>query len=314
MGEGGDVATGGIAWPVKQRELVQWVVDSRPWNDFAMRPDDVVITTWSKSGTTWMQQIVGQLIFSGEPELYCEERSPWIEFRLRDDDLARAEAQTHRRYLKSHLPLDALVYAPTAKYICVGRDIRDAYWSWHNHHMSFNEGVLAYLSSLYPDQPPYTYPNPDTRLAFFDWLANDGYPNWSFWDYSQGWFDVRLLPNLKIVHFADLLADLPGQIRQIAAFLDIEIDPKTWPDVLEHCSFDYMRRLAISREGMRVIFKQGGASFINKGTNGRWRDVLTAEDNARVDAIVAEHLTPDCAHWLATGQLPPADSARNWTM
>jgi aryl sulfotransferase len=303
MGEVGEGTTSGVVWPVKRRELVQWVIDSRPWNDFAIRKDDVVITTWSKSGTTLMQQIVGQLIFSGEPDIYCEARSPWIEFRLREGEDARAAEQTHRRYLKSHLAIDALVYSPSAKYIVVGRDIRDTYWSWHNHHMSFNESVLAHLSSLYPDQPPFTYPDPDTRLAFFNWLDNDAYPNWSFWDYTQGWFDARHLPNLKIVHFADLLADLPGQIKQIAAFLNIEINPKTWPDVLEHCSFDYMRRLAIARESMRAIFKQGGASFINKGTNGRWRDVLTASDNARVEAIVADHLTPDCAHWLATGEL-----------
>ncbi len=303
MGKVGEDTTAGVVWPVKQRELVQWVIDSRPWNDFAMRDDDIVITTWSKSGTTLMQQIVGQLIFSGEPDIYCEERSPWIEFRLREGALALAAAQTHRRYLKSHMAIDALVYSPSAKYIMVGRDIRDTYWSWHNHHMSFNESILAYLSALYPDQPPFTYPNPDTRLAFFHWLENDAYPNWSFWDYTQGWFDARHLPNLKLVHFANLLADLPGQIKEIAEFLDIEIDPETFPAVLEHCRFDYVRRLAVAREGMYAVFKEGGASFINKGTNGRWRDVLTADDNARIDAIVAEHLTPDCAHWLATGQL-----------
>lgn len=303
MSELGNSRTAGVVWPVKQRELVQWVIDSRPWNDFAMRSDDIVITTWAKSGTTLMQQIVGQLIFAGEPDVYCEERSPWIEFRLREGDAARAVEQTHRRYLKSHLALDALVYSPSAKYIAVSRDIRDTYWSWHNHHMSFNEGVLAFISSLYPDQRPFTYPNPDPRSAFLEWLENDAYPNWSFWDYTQSWFDNRHLPNLKMVHFADLLADLPGQIRQIAEFLEIEIDAKTWPSVLKHCGFDYMRGLAIGKEGMRMIFKEGGASFFHKGTNGRWRDVLTASDIDHMDAIVAKHLTPDCAHWLATGEM-----------
>jgi aryl sulfotransferase len=303
MSELGNSKTAGVVWPVKQRELVQWVIDSRPWNDFVMRGDDIVITTWAKSGTTLMQQIVGQLIFAGEPDIYCEERSPWIEFRLREGDAVRAVEQTHRRYLKSHLALDALVYSPSAKYIAVSRDIRDTYWSWHNHHMSFNEGVLAFISSLYPDQPPFTYPNPDPRSAFLEWLENDAYPNWSFWDYTQSWFDARHLPNLKMVHFADLLADLPGQIKQIADFLEIEIDAKTWPSVLEHCSFDYMRGLAIGKEGMRMIFKEGGASFFHKGTNGRWRDALTESDIDRMGAIVAKHLTPDCAHWLATGEM-----------
>jgi aryl sulfotransferase len=43
-----------IVWPRKQRELTMWVINSRPWNDFAMRDDDIVIGTWSKAGTTWM--------------------------------------------------------------------------------------------------------------------------------------------------------------------------------------------------------------------------------------------------------------------
>jgi aryl sulfotransferase len=98
-----------IVWPKKLRELVMWVADSRPWNDFEFRDDDIVISTWSKSGTTWMQQIVGQLIFNGDPEIYCEKLSPWLDFRLRTDGFERAAAQTHRRYLKTHLPIDALV-------------------------------------------------------------------------------------------------------------------------------------------------------------------------------------------------------------
>jgi aryl sulfotransferase len=301
MGTGG--LAGGVVWPVKQRELGQFVVDSRPWNDFVFRDDDVVITTWAKSGTTWMQQIVGHLLLAGDANFYGEDFSPWIEFRLREGESERAAAQTHRRYLKSHLPLDALVYSPSAKYILIGRDIRDAYWSWHNHHMSFKAERLEYISSLYPDQKPFTYPNPDTRLAFLEWLEHDSYPNWSFWDYYRTWFDARHLPNLKLIHFANLLADLPGQIEGIAEFLGVDLAPDAVHAIADHCSFANMRRLALERSGMLQTFKQGGASFFHKGTNGRWRDVLTDEDQAYLASHIARRLTPDCAHWLATGQM-----------
>ena len=293
-----------VEWPVKQRELIMWVIDSRQWNDFQFRDDDIVIATWAKSGTTWMQQIVGQLIFAGEPDLYCEERSPWPDFRMRPGALERAAAQTHRRYLKTHLPIESLVYSPRAKYIYVGRDGRDCYWSWHNHHSGFTPEMLARINALYPDQPPVPYPNPNIRLAFLDWLDRDAYPNWPFWSHVQGWFDARHLPNLKLVHFADLKADLRGEIEKIAAFLEIEVAPELWPAILEHCSIDYMRMVASRNERAKTVFKNGGATFINKGTNGRWRDVLTADDIARYEAEVARHLTPECAEWLATGRLP----------
>lgn len=293
-----------IAWPVKRRELTKWVIDSRQWNGFEFRDDDIVIATWAKSGTTWTQQIVSQLVFAGEADLYGQERSPWLDSRISPDALERAAAQTHRRYLKTHLPIESLVYSPQAKYLYVGRDGRDCYWSWHNHHSGFTPEQLARINALYPDQPPVPYPNPDVRLAFLQWLDRDAYPNWPFWSHVQGWFDARHLPNLKLVHFANLKADLQGEIEKIAAFLEIDVDPKLWPAILEHCSFDYMRMLAMRSERAKLLFKEGGATFINKGTNGRWRDLLTADDIARYDAEVKRNLTSDCAEWLAAGRPP----------
>ncbi len=51
-------------------------------------------------------------------------------------------------------------------------------------------------------------------------------------------------------------------------------------------------------------FWEGGAkTFIHKGTNGRWRDVLTEEDNANYEFRALEKLGPECAEWLASGEL-----------
>ena len=80
------------------------------------------------------------------------------------------------------------------------------------------------------------------------------------------------------------------------------MDDAKWPTILEHCSFDYMRARAMEKDD--PLLKGGGATFYNKGTNGRWRDVLTAEDNARFHAGAAQNLTPDAAKWLETGDLP----------
>ena len=296
--------TTSIVWPTKQRELVKWVVDSRKWNDFRMRDDDIVISTWSKSGTNWMQQIVGQLLFNGPDRIYDHDATPWTDFRLAPDEPGRADALTHRRFLKTHLPIDTIVYSPKAKYIYIGRDGRDAYWSWHNHHSHFTPEALAELSALYPDEPPFGYPNPDVRLAFLDWLDSDGYPNWPFWSHVQGWFDARDLPNLKLVHFANLKADLPGQIEEIADFLAIPIDPAQRDAIIEHCTFDYMRRKAIELNRPDPGLKGAAATFFHKGTNGRWRDVLSDEDIARYEAYAAAQLTADAARWLETGRLP----------
>ena len=74
--------TNPIAWPRKARELHNHHFDSTVWNDFAFRDDDVIIATYAKSGTTWTQQIVGQLLFGGAADVPVSELSPWLDLRV----------------------------------------------------------------------------------------------------------------------------------------------------------------------------------------------------------------------------------------
>jgi len=292
-------------WPQKTREIAQYVVDSARWNGFAFRDDDIVIATWAKTGTTLTQQVVGQLIFKGDPEIFGMAHSPWIDSRLIPNAQQQAEAQTHRRFLKTHLPVDALVFSPKARYIYVGRDARDVCWSWYHHQVNFTPETYDTLNA-FPGRagPPIARPGGDIRAYYHAWLDNDGWPAPSFWANVQGWWDIRRLPNVLLVHFARLKADLPAEIRRIGAFLDVPIDEALLPAMVEHCGLEHMRRQAAAFERLKHRFKGGGATFINKGTNERWRDVLSPAEIAKCDAIAAERLTPDCARWLATGALP----------
>jgi aryl sulfotransferase len=111
------MANPAIDWPHKTRELHNHHFDSTIWNGFKFRDGDIVIATYAKSGTTWVQQIVSQLIFNGAEDLPVAEMSPWLDLRVppKEVKLAAVEAQTHRRFIKTHLPVDALVFSPRAK-------------------------------------------------------------------------------------------------------------------------------------------------------------------------------------------------------
>ena len=121
--------------PQKTREMHNAAMDSTRWNDFTFRDGDVVIGTWAKSGTTWTQQIVAQLIFAGAEDVPAMDIAPWVDLRILplDEVMTKLDSQTHRRFMKTHLPADALVFSPKAKYLYLGRDGRDVAWSWYNH-------------------------------------------------------------------------------------------------------------------------------------------------------------------------------------
>jgi aryl sulfotransferase len=299
-----------ISWPKKTREIQTAIVDSTRWNGFKFRDDDVVIDTFGKAGTTWMQQIVGQLLLGAPDGVSAAASSPWLDMRIvpLEPMLAQLEAQRGRRFIKTHLPVDALVFSRRAKYIYVGRDARDIVWSAYNHQAGFTKEALdAFNETPGRVGPRVTNPPCDVRDYYLHFLEYDDFPGFEFgglWEHTQGWWNLRALPNVLLVHFNDLKANMGREIKRIARFLEVEIDAAQWPAILEHCSFDYMRGASMKIEELDRFFKGGGATFIHKGTNGRWKDVLSASEIARCDEVAARYLTPACARWLKTGKLP----------
>jgi aryl sulfotransferase len=304
-----------ISWPIKTHEFHNHHFDSTVWNDFRFRDDDIVIATYAKSGTTLTQQIVAQLLFNGDPDLPVAEMSPWLDLRVpsKAEKLEALEAQTHRRFIKTHLPVDALVYSPKAKYLYIGRDGRDVAWSMHNHHYNANDTWYHLLNDT-PGRigPALEKPPESVHQYFRDWLAHDGHPWWPFWENVSSWWNVRGLPNLMILHFEDLRRDMPGQMRRIAAFLDIPIDEIRFPAMVEYCGFDWMKANATKSTPLGGAFWDAGAEvFINKGTNGRWHDILTTEDIALYMKTAREKLGGECAAWLAHEQTMPLRPENN---
>lgn len=295
-----------IAWPQKRRELHNHHMDSTIWDRFAFRDDDIIIATYAKAGTTWMQQIVGQLVFAGAEDVPIHEISPWLDLRIMPPDtLDQLEAQRHRRIVKTHLPLDALTFSPKARYIYVARDGRDVVWSLYNHHANANDLWYELLNET-PGLvgPPIGRPDPDIRAYFRAWLDEDGAPFWPFWENIRTWWAARDLPNVRLVHFNALKADPEGEMRSIAQFLGCDIPEDRWPAIVEHCSFDYMKAHAADVAPLGgAIFDGGAEKFINKGVNGRWRDMLSPEESAAYEQRALAELGADCAQWLATGRV-----------
>ncbi len=194
--------------------------------------------------TSWVQQIVAQLVFNGDPEVSIADISPWVDLRAGPvlARLAVLAAQKHRRILKTHLPVDALRFSPKARYIHVARDGRDVALSLHHHHLHANDTWYAdaerYAGSGRSAGPAR---NPDAAGYFREWLDGDGAPFWPFWENVRSWWAVRDLPNVHLVHFEALKRDMASEIRRIADFLEVDVDARAWLRILRHCGFDWMK-------------------------------------------------------------------------
>ena len=185
----------------------------------------------------------------------------------------------------------------------VGRDGRDAVWSLFNHHSRANDDYFNDLSNT-PGRvgPGIERGNDDVVQFYKKWIDRDGFPYWPAWSNIRSWWEIRDLPNIIFVHFNDLKKDLAGSIAHVAAFLGITHNSATMTKIAEHCTFDYMKAHAenVAPRGGKA-WTGGATTFINKGTNGRWRDSLTEADIAAYEAKTLAELGLECSHWLEHG-------------
>ena len=152
----------------------------------------------------------------------------------------------------------------------------------------------------------------DPSDHFHDWLVGDedglGDPGGSYFAIENSFWAARHEPDVLLVHFNDLKADRAGEMRRIAAFLDIEIADRLWPEIVAAAGFDAMKNASEAlMPGAAFAWKGGGKTFLNKGTNGRWHDIYSAEDLARYQERMAAEFSPGLAAWCEHGRLLAGD-------
>jgi aryl sulfotransferase len=301
--------------------------DSGRWDGFEFRPDDIVISTPAKCGTTWLQMICALEIFQVTAfDRPLDRISPWLDILMRplDEVLADLTAQTHRRFIKTHTPLDGLPFDDRVTYICAGRDPRDVAVSWDSHFSNLNlETVLALreavmgpldLEELLATAPP---PPHDTPLDHFWFWVNPPVPGFDISDletmlhHLDTFWQVRDRPNVVLLRYEDLLDDLEGQMRYLAGRLRIIVPEPVWPGLVQAATFASMKGRAdeLAAEASHDRFYNDRDQFFRKGETGQWREFLTDEDLRRYATRVAECAPADLLAWVHRPALPAASLA-----
>ncbi|QLE70298.1 sulfotransferase domain-containing protein [Streptomyces rectiverticillatus] len=289
--------------------------DSARWRGFAFRPGDIVISTPPKCGTTWVQMICALLILQ-EPVLRqpLSVLSPCLErrARARSDVVADLEAQGHRRFIKTHIPLDGLPLDPSVTYICVGRDPRDAALSMDSQRQNVNAAALGAARQAVPGDdgalPDAPSPHAGGKLErFWQWADDETPPTVlrpSLVRTLRHFRTFRDAPegiHVVLLHFDDLRADLEGRMRSLADRLAVTVPEPRWPELVSAATLESMRaRAAFTAPSAHEGVWRDDARFFRRGTSGQWKELLDAQGlaryRARVDAIGCPDDVVDWAH------------------
>jgi aryl sulfotransferase len=302
---------------VRYRNLMS---DNIRWQGFEFRDDDIVISTSPKCGTTWTQMLCALLVFQDANfDRPLGQVSPWLDQQTasRDDVLAELASQQHRRFIKTHTPLDGLPYDERVTYLCVGRDPRDVAISIDNHwsNMDFDQVFKVRDDAVGNDDLQEVMssaslaPRSDDPVERFRaWVDNDTSPTlagsslWAVLHHIDTFWTVRDRANVALFHYSDYEADLEGEMARLAEVLHIDISRERINALAPAASFARMKARAadVAPNADVGIFRDIGA-FFSKGETGQWRALLGSDDLAHYDARVRELVSPDLAHWIHHG-------------
>ncbi len=279
--------------------------DSARWLEFAFREGDIVISTRSKSGTTWMQMICALLVFQC-PQLPhpLPQLSPWLDWLGTPIDvvISGLESQDHRRFVKTHTPLDGIPIDGRAMYIVVARHPLDMAVSLYHQGDNLDRRRIAELTGQsLPSEPER--PRPPLREWLLRWIDSGATPRDDMdslpgvmWHLRDTW--DRRAANVVMVHYADLLADLDGEMHRLAQLLGVNVADDLWPTLVEAAKFDTMRAQAehVAPDADRVM--KDRTLFFRRGSSGAGGEALSVDEMAHYVERARSLVPPDLFDWL----------------
>ncbi|XP_060595730.1 sulfotransferase 1E1-like [Ruditapes philippinarum] len=245
--------------------------------DFQVRNDDVIIATYPKAGTTWLQEIAWLIMHDGDFDGAYRKpvyfRSPFLEFKdevLNEVGLDIANPMTSPRVIKSHLPVKLMpkqIHEKDCKIIVLFRNPKDlcvSYYHFYRSSSSFGKFT-------------------GTLEDFFDMFMEGHVDHGSWFDYTKSWWELRDRSNVKIIFYEDMKEDLHREVTEICKFLDKDLSGDLLTRIVEHCQFESMKRNPMTNHLDVYSINAKVSPLLRKGTVGDWKTHFTVSQNERFD-------------------------------
>lgn len=245
-----------------------------------VRPTDVFLATYPKSGTTWMQQMAHAIRSRGSMEFdeICAV-VPWLESALDMGQDPEADQQWAPRLFKVHLNGKAV--PPGGRYVVVFRDPKAVAVSFHR----FFDGTYFEAGAI------------DVETFAREWFMG-GTVSGRYWSHLLSWWPRVGGSDTLALAYEDMVEDHRGTVALLADFLgfggddtliDIVVERSTRHFMMEHARrfddhllFDAMHESwGLPAEGSAAKVKPRGAATAD----------LSPELAADLDAIWQAEIT-----------------------
>ena len=197
-------------------------------------PQDIIVSTYPKSGTNWIMNICQEIAWHGDAEFeHINSAIPWPDSTMKTpvatlQDLSMAErSAAGLRVIKSHLEAAYVPYSERAKYIVVVRDPKDVLVSAYHFENRFFEMMVGDRVPLNSFVDGFLA----KRFIYIDWA-----------DHTAGWWAIRHQPNLLFLFFEEMKADLSGTVQKTADFLGVALSAEAFGKVAEKSSYRVMKQ------------------------------------------------------------------------
>ncbi|XP_023280165.1 sulfotransferase family cytosolic 2B member 1-like [Seriola lalandi dorsalis] len=251
---------------------------------FPFQDTDILIASYPKSGTTWMQEIVTLISGRGDPHLTQNvpnwTRAPWLEQYYCAAVLEASS--TTPRVITTHLPhhlLGPTLQGSKAKVIYVSRNPKDVVVSFYHFHK---------IANFLPEAGTF----PEFLDRFLEGTLNFG----SWFDHFKGWTSqTATMGNLLHITYEEMSLDLHGAIKRVSSFLQCPLVEDEVKNCVKYCSFTSMKDNKMVNYTLvpDEIMDHSKGSFMRKGKAGDWKNMFTEEQNQYFESIFKSKMQ-DC--------------------
>ncbi|KAM4631694.1 sulfotransferase 1C1-like [Discoglossus pictus] len=246
---------------------------------FQAKPDDLLIATYPKAGTTWTQEIVDSIMNDGDVEKLkrapTHVRSPFLEISSPPpvpSGVDLLETTPSPRLVKTHLPYELVpksFWEQNCKVIYVARNAKD--------------NAVSYY---YFDKMNKTQPDPGTWDQYADRFLH-GEMAWGNWfDHVIGWWKAKDKHRILYMFYEDMKQDPRREIRRVMKFLEKDLSEEKLEKIYKHTSFQSMKENPMANYSSMpaTVMDQSCSPFMRKGEVGDWKNHFTKQQSEAFDA------------------------------